>query len=118
MNSFNKPDFVERRDAAAHAKKAALEKFHKSAADPAFAERQTARIASAHTRRAAKKVREIEKAEEKVRETKRAQQAERDAAIRAEQAAAESANREVILQAERKAGRDARYAARKSRSKR
>jgi hypothetical protein len=47
MNSFKKPDFVQRRDAAAHAKKAALEKFHKSAADPAFAERQTARIASA-----------------------------------------------------------------------
>jgi hypothetical protein len=107
MNSLKKPDFVERRDAAAHAKKAALEKFHKSAADPAFAELQTARIASAHTRRAAKKVREIEKAEEKARE-----------AIRAEQAAAESANREVTLQAERKAGRDARYAASKSRSKR
>jgi hypothetical protein len=32
MNSFKKPDFIERRDAAAHAKKAALEKFHKSAA--------------------------------------------------------------------------------------
>jgi Family of unknown function (DUF6481) len=118
MNSFKKPDFVERRDAAAHAKKAALEKFRKSAADPAFAERQTARIANADTRRAAKNVREIEKAEKKVRDAKRAQQAERDAAIRAELAAAESANREVTLQAERKAGRDARYAARKSRSKR
>jgi hypothetical protein len=117
MTSFKKPDFVQRRDAAAHAKKAALEKFHKSAADPAFAERQTARIASANTRRAAKNVREIEKAE-KVRDAERAQQAERDAAIRTEQAAAESANREVTLQAERKAGRDARYAARKSRSKR
>jgi Family of unknown function (DUF6481) len=114
MNSFKKPDFVERRDAAAHAKKAALQKFRKSAADPAFAERQTARIANA---RAAKNVREIEKAE-KVRDAERAQQAERDAAIWAEQAAAESANREVTLQAERKAGRDARYAARKSRSKR
>jgi Family of unknown function (DUF6481) len=30
MNSFRKPDFVERRDAAAHAKKAALEKFHRA----------------------------------------------------------------------------------------
>jgi hypothetical protein len=117
MNSFKKPDFVERRDAAAHAKKSALEKFRKSAADPAFAERQTARIANANTRRAAKNLREIEKAE-KVRDAERAQQAERDAAIWAEQAAAESANREVTLQAERKAGRDARYAARKSRSKR
>ena len=79
MNSFKKPDFVERRDAAAHAKKSALEKFRKSAADPAFAERQTARIANANTRRAAKNLREIEKAE-KVRDAKRAQQAEHDAA--------------------------------------
>jgi Family of unknown function (DUF6481) len=50
MNSFKKPDFVERRDAAALAKKAALEKFRKSGADPAFAERWTARIGSANTR--------------------------------------------------------------------
>jgi Family of unknown function (DUF6481) len=91
--------------------------FRKSAGDPAFAERQTARIASANTRRTVKNVREIEKAEMKVRDAERAQQAERDAAIRAEQAAAESANREVTLQSERKAPRDARYAVRKSRSK-
>ena len=50
----------------AHSKKAALEKFRQNAADPAFAERQTARIASANTRRAAKNVREIEKAEKYV----------------------------------------------------
>ena len=56
-----------------------------SGADPAFAERQAARIASA-----IKNVREIEKkAEVKVRDADRARQAERDAAIRAEQAAAE-----------------------------
>jgi Family of unknown function (DUF6481) len=42
--------FVERRDAAAHAKKGALQKFRKSGADPAFAERWTARMASANTR--------------------------------------------------------------------
>jgi hypothetical protein len=93
-------------------------KISKSGADPALAERQTARIASANTRRAAKNVREIEKAEKKARDAKRAQQAERDAAISAEQGAAESANREVTLQSKRKAARDARYAARKSRSKR
>jgi hypothetical protein len=95
-----------------------LEKFCKSTADPAFAERQTARMASANTRRAAKNVREIEQAEKKVRDAKRTQQVEHAAAIRAEQVAAETANREVTLQAERKAARDARYAARKSRSKR
>jgi Family of unknown function (DUF6481) len=118
MSGFKQPDFVDRQATAAKAKKAALEKFRASAADPAFAERQTARIASAKTRRAAKNVREIEKAERKARDAERAQQAERDAAIEAEHAAAENANREVTLQAERKAARDARYAARKSRSKR
>lgn len=109
---------MERQDTATKAKKAALEKFRASAADPAFAERLTARMASAANRRAAKNVREIEKAEKKARDAERAQQAERDAAVRAERVAAESANRELALQAERKAARDARYAARKSRSKR
>jgi hypothetical protein len=100
------------------AKKAALEKFRARGVDPALAERLTARIASAANRRAAKNIREVEKAEKKARDAERAQQAERDAAVLAERAAAESANRELALQAERKAARDARYAARKSRSKR
>jgi hypothetical protein len=118
MSGFKKPDFIERQNTAAQAKKAALEKFRASAADPAFAERQTARTESAKTRKAAKNIRDIEKGEKKARDAQRAQQAERDAAVRTELAAAESANREVKLQAERKAARDARYAARKSRSKR
>jgi hypothetical protein len=59
----------------------------------------------------------LKRAKVKVRDAERARQAERDAAIRAEQAAAESASREVTLQSERNVpGR--RYAARKSRSKR
>jgi hypothetical protein len=49
----------------------------------------------------------LKKAEVKVRYVERARQAEHDAAIRAEQAAAESANREVISQGERNAPRDA-----------
>ena len=118
MSAFKKPDFVERRDAAVQAKKAALDKFRASAADPALAERQTARTANANTRRAAKNLREIEKAEKKVRDAERAQQAERDAAMQAERAKAESAQRKLALQAEQKAARDARYAARKSRSAR
>jgi hypothetical protein len=118
MSGFKKPDFVERQETATKARKAALEKFRASAAGPASAERLTARLASAADRRAAKNVREVEKAEKKARDAERAQQAERDAAIQAERAAAESANRELALQAERKAARDARYAARKSRSKR
>ena len=49
----------------------------------------------------------LKKAEVKVRDAERARQVERDAAIRAEQAAAESANRELTLQSERNAPRDA-----------
>ena len=49
----------------------------------------------------------LKKAEVKVRDADRARQAERDAAMRAELAAAESANREVTLQSERNAPRDA-----------
>ena len=114
MSGFKKPNFVDRQDSAAKAKRAALEKFRASAADPAFEERLGVRIAGAVKRRAAKNVREIEKVENKLRNAERAQQAERDAA----HAAAESANREASLRAEQKAARDARYAARKSRSKR
>jgi hypothetical protein len=49
----------------------------------------------------------LKKAKGKVRDAERARQVERDAAIRAEQAAAESANRELTLQSERNAPRDA-----------
>jgi uncharacterized protein DUF6481 len=115
MSGFKEPDFLERQEIAAEAKKVALEKFRARAVDPALAERLTARIASAASRRAAKDVRETEKAEKKARDAERAQQAEREAAVQAERAAAESANRELALQAERKAARGARYAARKSR---
>ena len=125
MSGFKKPNFVDRRNTAAKAKKAALEKFRASAADPAFEERLGARIAGAVKRRAARNVREMEKVENKLHaevenklHAERAQQAERDAAMQAEHAAAESANREATLRAEQKAARDARYAARKSRSKR
>jgi hypothetical protein len=113
MRGFGKPDFIDRQDTAAKAKKAALAKFRASAADPAFAERQAVRVANADARRGAK----IEKAEKKAQVAERALQAERDAAVQAERAAADSANREIALEVERKAARDARYAARKSRSK-
>ena len=116
--SFKQPDLLERQQAAAKARKAALEKFRAKAAEPALADRLTARTASAADRKAIKNVRAIEKAEKKARDAERAQQVERDAAIQAERAKAESAQRELALQAEQKAARDARYAARKSRSKR
>jgi hypothetical protein len=118
MAGFKNPDFVERQEAAAKARKAALEKFLAKAADPALAERLTARTASAADRRAVKNVRDTEKAEQKVRNAERAVQAERDAALQAERVKAEKAQRELALQVEQKTARDARYAARKTRSKR
>jgi hypothetical protein len=110
-------DFVERRNAAANAKKAALEKFRANAADPAAAQRQQERSASAAERAAAKAARELEKAERKAREAELAAQAAREAAAQAKREEAEKADREVALQAEMKLARDARYAARKARSK-
>jgi hypothetical protein len=118
MSGFKQPDLLERQEAAAKAKKAALDKFRAKAADPGLADRLTARTANAADRRAIKSVRAIEKAEKKVRDAERAQQAERDAAAQVERAKAESVQRERALEAEQKAARDARYAARKSRSKR
>ncbi len=117
MAGFKQPDFIERQQAAAKARKAALEKFRAKTADPGLAERLTARTAQAAERGKIKTSREIERAENKAREAERAQQAARDAAIEAERVKAESAEREHALQAEQKAARDARYAARKSRSK-
>jgi len=118
MNGFKPPDFAERQEAAAKARQAALEKFRAKAADPALAQRLTARTASAAERREIKNVRDGEKAAKKARDAERAQQAERDAAIAAERAKADSAARKRKLEADQKAARDTRYAARKSRSKR
>ncbi len=99
MAGFKNPDLQERQEAAAKARKAALQKFLAKAADPALAERLTARTAGAVERRTVRPAREAEKAETKARDAERAQ-------------------REIALQAEQKAARDARYAARKSKSKR
>jgi predicted component of type VI protein secretion system len=118
MAGFKNPDLHERQEAAAKARKAALQKFLAKAADPALAERLTARTADAAGRQAVRTVREAEKAETKVRNAERALKAERDAALQAERDKAERAQREIALKAEQKAGRDARYAARKSKSKR
>ena len=118
MAGFKNPNLLERQEAAAKAKKAALQKFLAKAADPALAERLTARTAGAAERKAVRTVREAEKAETKARDAERALKAERDAALQAERDKAERAEREAALQAKQKADRDARYAARKSKSKR
>jgi len=117
MTGFKNPDFIERQEAAAKARKAALEKFRAKAADPALADRLTARTVSAAERKTIKEAREAERAEKKARDAERAEVAKRDAALAAERAKAEKAERELALEAEQKAARDARYAARKTRSK-
>ncbi len=118
MTGFKQPDFLDRQKAAINAKKVALEKFRAKAADPALAERLTARTALSDERKTVKSMREKEKADKKVRDAERAQQAERDAAIEAKRVEVESADRERALETERKAARDVCYAARKSRLKR
>jgi hypothetical protein len=117
MAGFKNPNLLERQEAAAKAKKAALQKFLAKAADPALAERLTARTAGAADRRAVRTVRDAEKAETKARDAERALKAERDAALQAERDKAERAQRELALQAEQKAARDARYAARKNKTR-
>jgi hypothetical protein len=52
MAGFKQPDFIERQETAAKARKVALEKFRAKAADPALAERLTARAARAAERSA------------------------------------------------------------------
>ncbi|MFZ0775425.1 MAG: DUF6481 family protein, partial [Xanthobacteraceae bacterium] len=47
MAGFKQPDFIERQQAAAKARKAALDKFRAKTADPGLAERLTARTAQA-----------------------------------------------------------------------
>ena len=118
MAGFKQPDFIERREAAAKARKVALDEFRAKAADSGLGDRLTARTARAAERSAIESTREIERAAKKAREVERSQQAERDAAIETERAKAESAERECALKAKQKAARDARYTARKSRSKR
>ena len=106
--------FDERRTAAASAKKAMAERFRAQQPGPddaAVAERQ-AKL------RAINDAREARRAERKaVREAETVRQAAEEAARVAEQTAlaAEQVARELALEAERKAARDARYAARKAR---
>src|SRR6202035_6030331 len=102
MAGFKNPNLVERQEAAAKARRAALEKFLAKAADPALAERLTARTAGAAERKAVRTVREAEKAETKARDAERALQAERDAALQAQRDKADRAERQVQLQAYQK----------------
>jgi hypothetical protein len=120
MAIFKNATFDERRNAAEAAKKAKLEKFRaltaqiNEGAAERLATRQelvAARDVRAAEREAARLANEARSAEDQAaREiVQRAEQAEHDAK------AVEQAELEVASSAERKAARDARYAARKSR---
>jgi Family of unknown function (DUF6481) len=111
------PEFVERQIAAANARKAMLEKFRARAADPAAVAQQQTRAAEAADRDAARKIRETEKAAKKTRDAEAAAAAKREATAAAERALTEKAERERALKAEQKSARDARYAARKAKTK-
>ena len=115
-------NLTDRLDAAAAARKAALARFQARPApdDPAVKAQQAARkaISDARDLRAAerKAAREAELARQAA---ERASKAADLAALEAEQRrlAAEAANREAAFEADRKAARDARYAARKARQR-
>lgn len=108
MPAYTDPGFHERQEAAARAKSKALAQLRaKPPLDPALAAERTAvrlarEAADAERRLAARQARE------------EAAAARREAALQAA-SAAEAAKPVVLTEAERKAARDARYAARKRR---
>ena len=124
MSSYKDSDLQERRSASAAAKKATLEKFRAASEDPAVATRHAGRVAVHEARLvriaerdAAKRVREAEMAEQATRAAEFASQAQREVEKAEALISAEKAAREVSLEAEQKAARDARYAARKAAKK-
>jgi Family of unknown function (DUF6481) len=119
MSNYD-PDLQKRKDTAAAAKKALLQKFQAAAEDPKIARRQAERMATNEARmvrkaerEAARLKRETELAEEVVRAAEREPLARLEAEKAATLLAAEQVEREAAIAAEKKAQRDARYAARK-----
>jgi Family of unknown function (DUF6481) len=115
MSGFKEPSFADRQKAAQQARKDILNKFRAQPGpdDPAVKQRQAEREAQAALRAKAKEARDAEKAERKLREAAAAAEEATRLAREKEEAAA----RELELEAERKAARDARYAARKKRKR-
>ena len=113
MSGFKEPSYADRQKAAQEARQNILNKFRSQPGldDPAVLQRRTEREAQAAQRAKAKLARETAKAEQKARELAAAEEAVAQLAREKE----ESAAKELALEAERKAARDARYAARKKR---
>ena len=133
MGGFKNPDFRERKTAADKARTAALERFKARPGpdDPAYRDRQAARQVSAAAREARDGKRRAEResatrAAHEAEEVARTAAVQRDAETRAAHEAEEvaraaalqrDADQKAALLAEQKAGRDARYAARKARKR-
>ena len=115
MAGFKEPGFADRQKAAQQARQNILNKFRSQpgADDPEVAKRRAEREAIAAARSQAKKAREAAKAEEKHRE----EEAAAAAAAQLLREQEEEAARQAALEADQKAKRDARYAARKARGK-
>ena len=120
MSNYD-PGFQKRKDTAAAAKNALLQKFKAAAEDPKIAQRQAermaineARVVRRAERKAARLKRETELAEEVVSAAEREALAQLEAKTAATLLAAEQVEREAAIVAEKKAERDARYAARKA----
>ena len=124
MSTHKNKTFTDRLKTAGEAKQALLDKFRArpAADDPAVVERQAARQAVSNARDARTAEREAQAAksqaarqakaeadavEQRAREAAEQEQRQRDAAA--------VAQREAALEVDRKAARDARYAARKTR---
>jgi hypothetical protein len=111
--AYKDSTFDERRNAAANAKKATLERYLAKPGpdDPAVIQRQAERKAVAEARELRVAERKLARAAEAARllAEQRAQAAEKSARE------TENAARKLAQEAERKAARDARYAARKAR---
>ena len=118
MSGYKEPTLAERQSLSSKAKKVALEKFRENARDPAFAKRQVDRAARQAQQTNARHTRNVQKAAKKARDVELAEQTAR---LAVEQTARDLENQrttEISQEADRKAARDARYAARKARNKR
>jgi hypothetical protein len=110
-------DFGERLSAAKNAKQEMAAKFLRRPGldDPAVVERRAARAALSAARDARLAARKIEREIDDARRAAEFKAQATAAADEHERAAAEKAENDAKLEAERKAARDARYAARKAR---
>ena len=115
MSGFKEPGFADRQKAALQAKRNLLDKFRAQPGpdDPEVQKRRAEREAIAARREATRLAREAEFAEQRRRE----EEAAAAEATRIAREKEEEATRLAALEAEQKAKRDARYAARKERGK-